>query len=394
MGREGSGAVRHRLVMWLVVLLLAASPARAGDSAVGAMPELGAFLSAAADREDAARYLEREARRAFPDDPRLRARARKGVARNLADKKSLPPVDGKPFTLTCDEVKRTVIDYEIFKLATYLSSGVFPKRYFGYFDERWDTAAHERVLREVTHGAVKLINEAQQKKGSATRVSDIEVAVTFIAEGGALLLREHQAQLDDVHPVYGVGLDDIATGLQVHQELAARFDETFGTGLRQIVLWSPGGQPYLARNMRFKEAILGTALMYVYEKDLAARKLREAEGTKLEELPLDEQFITGSLVYNSGLIFSPRSRGFIKAFTGGGELYRVSIHNAKTRGALPVIEPSAALARARAGEDYPEQPTSWSGMYHVLQRYGGFQGLRRFTTVFDEHGMYRKGAAP
>src|SRR6185295_17038872 len=72
MGREGSGAVRHRLVMWLVVLLLAASPARAGDSAVGAMPELGAFLSAAADREDAARYLEREARRAFPDDPRLR----------------------------------------------------------------------------------------------------------------------------------------------------------------------------------------------------------------------------------------------------------------------------------------------------------------------------------
>jgi len=267
--------MRQLLVVGLAVLCAAASPARAGDSAEGARPELGAFLLREADREDAARYLEREVRRAFPDDPRLRARAAKSVARNLADKQALPPVNGEPFTLTCDEVKRTVIDYEIFKLATYLSAGVFPKRYFGYFDERWDTAAHERVLREITHGAVKLINDEQQKKGSATRVSDIEVAVTFIAEGGALLLREHQAQLDDVHPVYGVGLDDIATGLRVHQDLAARFDQAFGTGLRQIVLWDPDGRPYLARNMRFKEAILGTALMYVYEKDLAARKRRE-----------------------------------------------------------------------------------------------------------------------
>jgi hypothetical protein len=39
----------------------------------------------------------------------------------------------------------------------------------------------------------------------------------------ALLLREQQAQLDTVHCVYGVGLDDIATGLQLYRDLAIEF---------------------------------------------------------------------------------------------------------------------------------------------------------------------------
>ncbi len=80
--------------------------------------------------------------------------------------------------------------------------------------------------------------------------------------------------------------------------------------------------------------------MYVYEKELAARKLKQTEGKTLAELPLDEQFVVGSLVYNSGLIFSPNSRESIKAFTAGAELQRVSIRNAKTRGLLPLFESS------------------------------------------------------
>ncbi len=372
-----------------LALLLPWPRALAGDAVEEAVPELRAFLSTEADRDQTVQYLKREVRRVFPDDPKLRALALENIAQNLADKLTLHPPGGTQFTLTPEELRRTVIDYELFKLKTYLSSGVFPKRYFGYFDEKWDTAAHERVLREVTHAAVKLINEAQQKKGSAVRVSDIEIAVTFIAEGGALLLREKQAQLDDVHPVYGVGLDDIGIGLRLYRDLALQFDKELGTDLQHVVSLEADGSAYLKRNMRFKEAILGTALMYIYEKELAARKLKEAEGAQLEQFSLDDQFVVGSLVYNSGLTFSVKSREAIKAFSTAEDLHRVSTRNAKSRGLLPVLAPPVAAARLRGGDGYPDQPTSWSGMYHVLQRYGGYQALRRFTTVFDERGMYR-----
>lgn len=378
----------------MLALLAISSQAFAGDAFADTVPELRVFLTAAPEREQVAKYLEGELKHAFPGDPKLQAQVLENIAQNLADKQSLPLFDGKSFPLTADELKRVVIDYEIFKMKTYLSAGVFPKRYFGYFDERWDTAPRERVLREVTHTAVKLINEAQQKKNSATRVSDIEVAVTFIAEGGALLLREHQAQLDDVHPVYGVGLDDIAKGLRLYRELAMQFDKELGTGLQQIVSWDTAGRAYLTRNMHFKEAILGTALMYIYEKELAAKKLKETEATSIEQLSLDEQFIVGSLVYNSGLTFTAKSRASIKSFATGDQLNFISTRNVKRLGLLPVLAPSIALNRVRAGDGYPDQPTSWSGMYHVLQRYGGYQALRRFTTVFDEAGMYKQGAAP
>lgn len=38
--------------------------------------------------------------------------------------------------------------------------------------------------------------------------------------------------------------------------------------------------------------------------------------------------------------------------------------------------------------DYPEQPTSWNGVYHVLQRYGAYTALKRFTDVFDDGDMF------
>ena len=55
-------------------------------------------------------------------------------------------------------------------------------------------------------------------------------------------------------------------------------------------------------------------------------------------------------------------------------------------------EPTPSL-RARAllvdlGR-YPEQATSWSAVYHVLQRYGGYVALVRFGNVFDSAGAFR-----
>jgi hypothetical protein len=347
-----------------------------------AVPELRAFVPDPGERAAVEAILQGAVQRAFPSDASLRQQVLENVARNLADKLALPPQDGHAFTLSSTALVRQVFGYEIFKLQTFLSSGVFPKRYFGYFDEAWDTADRERIFKAVVHQAVAVLN-AQ----GATHISDAEVAVTFLAEGGAVLLREKQGSLDHIHPVLDIGLDDVALGFARHPAWVHALDDALGTGLHEIVA-SDGDGARLTRFMNFREAIAGTALMYADEKGLAAHKLAE-QGRSMEGLSLDAQFVAGSLVYNSGLLFSSTSRAHIEHFTTGAELFAVSTQNAKTRPLLPVLAPADALASMRAGNDYPVQMTSWSGMYHVLQRYGAFRALRLFTDVFDEHGMFQ-----
>jgi hypothetical protein len=57
---------------------------------------------------------------------------------------------------------------------------------------------------------------------------------------------------------------------------------------------------------------------------------------------------------------------------------------------LPVYPPAEAKMRLDAGEPYPRQLTSWSAVYHVLQRYGAWAGVSRFATVFDGNGAFRE----
>jgi hypothetical protein len=68
--------------------------------------------------------------------------------------------------------------------------------------------------------------------------------------------------------------------------------------------------------MRLSEAILGTALMYIYDKELAARSLRETE-RHFARPALDRRTVYCSfLIYSSGLIFSPQvSREVLRRFT-------------------------------------------------------------------------------
>lgn len=60
---------------------------------------------------------------------RLGAVLRHQIRENLRAKVVLQ-ADGD-LGLDAGRVQATVVDYEVFKLETYLSSGVFPKRYFG-----------------------------------------------------------------------------------------------------------------------------------------------------------------------------------------------------------------------------------------------------------------------
>ncbi|MHB8877690.1 MAG: hypothetical protein ACYC8T_28700 [Myxococcaceae bacterium] len=368
-------------------LLLAAAPAFAASDTPGD-DLIRAFVRDPAAAKGVLAHLDTVLQDHAGSDPRLRAALMREVTANLGKKRALGPA----FTLSPGELERTVIDYEAFKLRTFAASGVFPKRYFGYFDERWDTAAREAQLRHAVCAAVDELNAAEAAQSSPLRFTDAEVAVTFISEGGALLLGERQAEADRVHPVQGVGLDDIAIGVSRRPDLVKRLDKRLGTRLEGIVAFVGEGSskaPVLSRFMTFPEAIAGTALMYQYEKQLAAAKLAAAGRGALEARSLDEQFIIASLVYNSGILFSAERIEAIRTFSSGAYLEELSRNSSSKRWPLPVFTPAGALERLRAGAGYPVQPTSWSAVYHVLQRYGGFAGLRRFTPVFDERGAFQ-----
>ena len=344
---------------------------------------------AAAPAGDVKDYADKQVRQAARrlGDPKLGAFLHERIALDLEAKRA------SGFELDDEAVRRTVVDYEIFRLRTFVRSGVFAKKYFGYFDERWDTAKYEVDMRKTIRGAVDEANAFLKERKATFAVTDIEIAVTFIAEGGAILLREKQSEIERIHPVHGVGLDDIAPGFKEYGPLVARLDRRLGTGLGNIVDRSVLGDR-LKRHMTFREAIAGTVIMYVYEKAIAARKLANAGRGVLKDYDLDDQFIISSLVYNSGILFSKERIKMIRTFSTASYLAGVSKQNEKKRWALPVFNPRAGAQFVLQESMFPEQPTSWSAVYHILQRYGGFVAMRKFTDVFDANGQYRLGRKP
>jgi hypothetical protein len=304
------------------------------------------------------------------------------VAANLVEKHRAG------FPLDAERLRRQVIEAEAFKLETFVATGVYPKRYFGYLDEQWDTADFERRLKVAARKAAAACNRWLENAHAPFRVTEQELVVTFLAEGGAVLLRERQAELESIHPVLGIGLDDIARGFVDLAPLVRLLDEEVGTRLEGVVAWR-GGAPVLTRTFRFEEAIAGTAVMWVWEKQLAERKLVAKGRASLGGRPLDEQFVITSLVYNSGLLFDEKTIARVRALDTGGSLYALSEASKAKRWALPVLPPARGLRWLLGGSEYPHQPTSWSALYHVLQRAGAAQGLSRFTDAFDDRGRLR-----
>jgi len=388
--------------------------------ASGATPEeevrasLAFYVSEPAEVDRLVGRMEEEARgvagrlRAAGYDP---SGIEDAVARNVAEnlgEKVRQSRSGPVLPMSAEDIERTVIGYEAFKAESFVTSGVFPKRYFGYFDGKYDTAPLEGRLREATARSVAVIDAWQEEHGAAVRVTDAEVAVTFIAEGGALWLGTEKEKADALHPVLDVGLDDLASGLRDLDALQARLDAELGTGLRELVVWvdrgvdppegvvgrlqtrdESGPLAYLARRATLEEAIAGTALMWLWEKEIAAGKLAATDAAPLHSRSLHQQFIIGSLVYNSGLLHNSERWAMIEDLSSGEWLARTSERNAKRRWALNVLPPARALTWLVGGGQYPEQPTAWLAAYHVLQRYGAYLALERFTDTFDEAGAFR-----
>ena len=170
------------------------------------------------------------------------ARLSELVRENLESKKGWP--------LDAARIRKQIIEAEAFKLETYIATGVFPKRYFGYLDEQRDTAEYEMRLKTAARSAARACNRWLDNSHSVFRVTEQEIIVTFLAEGGAILLRERQDQLESIHPIQGIGLDDIATGFTDLEPLVKLLDAEVGTKLTEIVKWN-GNTPYLSRHFGF-----------------------------------------------------------------------------------------------------------------------------------------------
>jgi hypothetical protein len=300
----------------------------------------------------------------------------RAVSDNLA-RKALSKAEGVRFD--ADLLTRTALKYEAFRIKAFRDSGVAPKLYAGFLDGVGATANYEKTLLRVAGAVAPFLNAYAQKVGSSARVSAKEIAVTQIAEGGALLLTTRLDHIDQVPPVQGVGLDDYRIGFRRFTGLAEEIDRAFGSHLASM----KGGPD---DKMTFEESILGTAVMYFYEKDLAEQKLRAEKRPSLANLPLDEQFVAASLVYNSGILFSDERIKQILGFATGAYLADISERSAPKRPRLPVMTPEAADAFLAEGKSLPEQNTSWNAVYHVLQRYGAWVALTRFADMFAADG--------
>lgn len=304
------------------------------------------------------------------------------VAQNLEAKRAAK------FPVSAERIGRQVIDYEAFRFETFVTTGVFAKRYFGYLDEAWDTAEYEKRLKTAARNAARACNRWLETSGASFRVTEQEIIVTFLAEGGAILLRENQSQLESIHPVHGVGLDDIASGFKDLEPLVRLVDRETKTELAGVVA-EQDGKRFLQRNFKFEEAVAGTAVMWVWEKQIAERKLKNAGRAPLAGRSLDEQFVIGSLVYNSGILFEESTVTKLRDFDTGDYLFELSEKTKAKRWPLPVVTAKRALELILRGGDFPEQGTHWSAVLHVLQRYGAYAALSRYSDFFDAKGALK-----
>jgi hypothetical protein len=296
------------------------------------------------------------------------------------------------YVLSVERVIKHAILYEAFRIETFISSGVSPKRYFGFFDEEGDTASYEMILRETTVDAVRLVNSYAVKHAWPIRISEAEVAITFLSEGGALLLTNPEYSANRVHPVRGVGLDDFRIGFSRFPGLVSDFDSFFGTKLAKLLV--PVGEKRVwLRPMTFREAVLGTALMYLYEKEIAATKMKKDWGKQMNALSFRKQFIATSLVYNSGILFVEERIEQIEKFVTAD--YLAEVNRKSNRPKLNVYSRAGSEQFLQNQRKFPRQLTSWSAVYHIIQRYGAWIAVEKFSNVFEgEHFTRRSGDAP
>lgn len=425
--RGGLGRPCSALSVAVVVLVGVASQVPA--SARGRLPEgkgqesfaqnlrapLAYFLDSRSDAEEAVREIGELIERGVVEIAGIVGRERQAAARQLIRANVLDNLYGKMrlksaatgrFPLAREEVLGSVVGYEIFKLSSFLKSGVVPKRYFGFLDGKWDTADREMTLLRVTRRTGEVINDPQIARERFVAVSDLELLVTYLSEGGALFFRKRETApgVEDptrIHLYYDLGCDNIWLALHRYPSLVTSIDENLGTNLgayRVTSFTNEVGDTCRGINqyVSFQESIAAMGLMYLHCKELAARDLarqRTRPGTDwstfdLGALPLDAQLIVTLYHYNTGHLPERATVQRIQTLSTIEYLNEVSRQRPRGKPPLPVPSSPVTAFEQVAEHGYPTQPSSWHGAYNTMQRYGAFVALRRFMDIFDEHGNW------
>jgi len=125
--------------------------------------------------------------------------------------------------------------------------------------------------------------------------------------------------------------------------------------------------------------------MYLYEKEITAHLMHSKWGVNLMSLPVPEQFVATSLVYNSGVLFVPeRIKQILNLSTGA---YLATVNDMSKRPKLSIFSPTEALDRLCQGFPIPAQMTSWNAVYHILQRYGAWVAVEKFSNAFTQESF-------
>lgn len=174
--------------------------------------------------------------------------------------------------------------------------GVRPRKYSGLLNNSC-TAEHRfmTVLPEVT----QFINERLAARGTAVRVTEAELAINFITEGGYYVLADNYS--DCIDGFNALGIDTLVDNLEalrpfLHDAVLALADAGDNT---QSYINERGEQVRTLSGLTVEEGLFANAGMYAWAKYQAERDV-QARGSSLATLEQRAQVFWGTVYFNAG----------------------------------------------------------------------------------------------
>lgn len=173
--------------------------------------------------------------------------------------------------------------------------GVRPRIYSGFWNRSNEA---EEIFLDLLPEMARYQNGVLAARGAIVRVTEPELAVNFISEGGFFPL--DQNRLTDLNS-FGMGVDTlydnrVSLGDHVEPGLRARLE----TLPRTVDLNERNEPVTTVEGLSLREALWANAGIFAWSKARAERDL-EAEGETMSALPEAEQFFWTTVYFNAGI---------------------------------------------------------------------------------------------
>jgi hypothetical protein len=175
--------------------------------------------------------------------------------------------------------------------------GVRPRRYGGLLDRTND--AERRFLATLPQ-VTAFVNDVCARRGQPFRVTEAELAINFISEGGFYLLDEDI--VDDIDGYTYLGIDTLVDNLQALRPwLHGSITAAVAAGDRTVERTNELGQAvHTLRGLTIEEGLYANSGMYAWSKALSERDIA-ASGRALVDLAAPAHFFWASYYYNAGV---------------------------------------------------------------------------------------------